>query len=46
MSVLDMDMADAVYFSVSYDQIGANNPLHIRALVCLHTFFNKYVSLL
>ena len=46
MSVLDMDMADAVYFSVSYDQIGANNPLHIRALVCLHTLFNKYVSLL
>ena len=46
MSVLDMAMADAVDFSVSYDQIGANTPLNILALISLHTFFYNYVSLL
>ena len=46
MSILDLAMYDAVDFSVSYDQIGANTPLNILALISLHTFFYNYVSLL
>ena len=36
MSVLALDMADAVNVLVSYDRIGARVILHIRALICLY----------
>ena len=37
MSVLELDMADAVIFLVSYEQIGAIIFLHTRSLIRLHT---------
>ena len=46
MSVLTLDMADAVDFLVSYDQIGARIILHIQALICLHTVLIHTISLL
>ena len=46
MSVLALDMDDVVDFSVSYDQIGENIPLHIQVLICLHNFLYNPISLL
>ena len=46
MSILALDMANAVDFLVSYYQIGANLPLSIVALICVHTALYNPITLL
>ena len=46
MTVLALDMDDSVDFLASYDQIIAKLPLHIRSLICLHTFLYNSISLI
>ena len=38
MSILDLDMVDAVGSLVSYDQIGEKLPLRIWTLICLSLY--------
>ena len=46
MFILALDMVNTMAWIVSYDWVGINLPLHIWALICLHSFFNNSISLL
>ena len=46
MSVMALDMADAMAILVSYEKFGAWILLHMRALICLFIVLYNTVSLL